>query len=85
MTLLTIPRRALEGYIKLVRLPVDGMLALAGGGDSAAALKLALDRVEATVRGAAGAMLGDDALTADVPLNAVVAGEGPYLARVSDW
>jgi glycosyltransferase involved in cell wall biosynthesis len=26
-----------------------------------------------------------DALTADVPLNAVVAGEGPYLAPVSDW
>jgi hypothetical protein len=65
MTLLTIPRMALEGYIKLVRLPVDGMLALTGGGDSAAAVKLALDRVEATVRGTAGAMFGDDALQAD--------------------
>jgi len=65
MTLLTIPRMALEGYIKLVRLPADGMLALAGGGDSAAAVKLALDRVEATVRGTAGAMLGDDELQAD--------------------
>ncbi len=56
---------ALGGYLKLVRLPLDGMLALTGGGESAAAVKLALDRVEATIRGAAGDMLGDDALKAD--------------------
>src|SRR2546423_11246336 len=65
MTLLTIPRMAIGGYLKLIRLPLDGMLALTGGGDSAAAVKLAIDRVEATVRGAVGSMLGDDALKAD--------------------
>jgi hypothetical protein len=82
MTLLTIPRRALEGYIKLVRLPVDGMLALTGGGDSAAAVKLALDRVEATVRGAAGAMLGDDALRADARRRREAAGERERALRL---
>src|SRR3981081_1668991 len=65
MTLRMIPRTALGGYLKLVRMPIQGMLALGGGGDSAAAGKLVLDRVEAAVRGAAGAVLGDDALRAD--------------------
>src|SRR5256885_16118718 len=82
MTLLTIPRKALEGYIKLVRLPVDGMLALTGGGDSAAAVKLALDRVEATVRGAAGAMLGDHALRADARRRREAAGERERALRL---
>src|SRR3979409_1720673 len=65
MTLRMIPRTALDGYLKLDRMPSQGMLALCGGGDSAAAVKLVRDRVEAAVRGAAGAVLGDDALRAD--------------------
>jgi hypothetical protein len=79
---MTIPRLALEGCIKLVRLPVDGMLALAGGGDSAAAVKLALDRVEAAVRGTAGAMIGDDALQAEARRRRDAAREREHALRL---
>src|SRR5918997_2040703 len=58
----TIPRAAIGGSLTLIRLPVDGVLRLAGGGDS---IELALDRAEATVRSLAGYALADDVLIDD--------------------
>jgi len=58
----TIPRAALGGSLTLIRLPVGGVLRLAGGGEAAG---LALDRAEASVRSVAGFALSDNVLIED--------------------
>lgn len=63
MTLRTISRMALGSSLKLARLPLDGVLRVAGG--RAAGVKLMLDRAEAMVRAFAGKALGDEALQED--------------------
>lgn len=67
MNLRVIPRTAVEGYIRLMRLPLDGAIALLPGngtGPSAAAT-LAVDRADATARAVASAILGDPVLRED--------------------
>src|SRR4051812_29746605 len=62
MDLRLIPRTAVDRYVKLLRWPVDTALERFGINGST---QLAVDRAEATVRGAAGAALGDDKLRED--------------------
>jgi len=75
MTLRTISRMALGSSLKLARLPVDGVLRVAGGSGTAAGVKLILDRAEARIRALAGKALGDDALQEDARRRGVAADE----------
>jgi hypothetical protein len=54
-----------DGSLKLARLPIDGVLRVAGGSSAVAHAKLALDRTEARIRALAGKALGDEALQDD--------------------
>ena len=65
MTLRTIPRMAVGGSLKLARLPIDGVMRVAGGSSAVAYAKLALDRTEARIRALAGKALGDEVLQDD--------------------
>ena len=65
MTLRTISRMAVGGSLKLARLPIDGVLRVAGDSSAVAHAKLALDRTEAKIRALAGDVLGDEALQED--------------------
>jgi fused signal recognition particle receptor len=82
MTLLTIPRAAVGGSLKLVRLPLDSALSLAGSNPSATTARLALDRLEAAVRGLAGAALGDDVLREDARRRGEAAAERERALRL---
>src|ERR687893_2296542 len=62
MGLRSIPRKAIGGYIKAARIPVDPALKLAGRGRDS---EPAVDRAEAAARDVAGAALGDDELRRD--------------------
>ena len=75
----TIPRVAIGGSLTLIRLPVDSVVRLAGGGDS---IELALDRAEATVRGLAGFALGDDVLIDDAARRRDAAAEREQALRL---
>jgi colicin import membrane protein len=72
MTLRTIPRVALGGAIKLVRFPIDTIIRVSGRGEAA---EVAIDRAEATVRGAAGAALRDPQIQKDAKLRHEAADE----------
>lgn len=61
-------RNALGGSLQLMRMPIDGLLGLAGDGRRATSMKLALDRADASVRGLAGTVLGDPMLREDAEL-----------------
>jgi hypothetical protein len=61
----TISRMAVGSSLKLARLPIDGVLRLAGASSAVARGKLALDRAEAKIRALAGSALGDEALQED--------------------
>jgi hypothetical protein len=63
MNLQAIPRTLISSSLRLIRLPVDGALRL--GGSSTNGARLAVDRLDAGVRGAAGVLLRDDTLTKD--------------------
>jgi hypothetical protein len=72
-----IPRTTVDGYLKLVRLPLDvaiGLLPGNGTGRGTAA-GLALDRVDAAARTVAGAVLGDPVLREDAARRRLAAGE----------
>ena len=62
-----IPRSAVQTYLKLVRLPLDGAINLLPGNGTGArpAARLALDRLDATVRAALATMLSDPVLHED--------------------
>jgi len=60
MSFRAISRTALGGSIRFARLPIDGMLGLAGENPTATSAKLAVDRVDATVRSVVGTVLADD-------------------------
>lgn len=62
-----IPRTALNGYLKLARVPVDTAIGLLpeNGGRVKPAARLAVDRVDASVRRMAGVALGDPVLRDD--------------------
>ena len=72
-----LPRAAIGGYIKLVRLPLDmAVRVLPGNGDgSGHAAEIALDRAEATVRAIAGAVLNDSVLAEDAERRRTAADE----------
>jgi colicin import membrane protein len=59
MSLTDLPRAALGTYIKVLRTPVDIALKATGRGEGA---KVAVDRVEASVKEAAGTAVGDKQL-----------------------
>ena len=64
----TLPRFAVDRSLRLVRFPIDATIArLSGGGETGAgpAAKLAVDRVDATVRSIAAAVLSDPVLRED--------------------
>jgi hypothetical protein len=84
MSIRAIPRIAIGGSIKAVRLPVDIAVALlpgngAGPGQSAA---IALDRIEAHVRDLAGLALGDAVLREDAARRRVAADERERALRL---
>jgi colicin import membrane protein len=63
----TIGHRAVDGWLKLARLPVDTVARLLPNGDTGPrnAAMVAVDRFDATVRDTLGAVLRDDGLRAD--------------------
>jgi hypothetical protein len=71
-----IPTAVLDGYLKLIRLPLDGTVRLlTRDRGRAAGMTLALDRWDATVRRLAGTALGSDELRQDAARRRAAAGE----------
>jgi len=50
MSLRGMSRNALGGSLQLMRMPIDGLLGLAGDSQRVTSVKLALDRADASVR-----------------------------------
>jgi colicin import membrane protein len=75
----TMSRLTVGGYVKLLMLPADAVVRLAeganGGTGGAVSARLALDRVEAALRGAAGTVLNDRVLREDARRRAEAADE----------
>lgn len=67
MNVRVIPRTAVQGYLKLVRTPLETAVGLLPGDGKGAkpAAQLAVDRADATVRTVAGTLLGDPVLRED--------------------
>jgi colicin import membrane protein len=82
MSLTTIPRIVLDSSIKLIRLPADSALKLAGGSTAASMAKLGLDRAEAAVRAGAGTVLRDDGLVHEAKRQDTAAAERKRAANL---
>lgn len=80
MSLRSVTRAAVSSSLRLIRFPLDGALRLGGGSMSAA--RLAVDRVDAGVRGAAGLLLRDDVLIEDAELRRAAAKEREHAMRL---
>ena len=66
MNVQTIPRNALDGYLRLLRLPANAVVrALGGRHGGTSAAELVLDRADAAVRDAVGQVLNDSQLRDD--------------------
>ena len=65
MNIRVIPRTAVNSWLKLVRLPLDGAIRLLPGSGSGPrpTAKLAIDRADATVRAVIAGVLGDSQLS----------------------
>jgi hypothetical protein len=79
MSLQTIPRTAVDGYLKLLRLPADAVARAfrpkhAHDGETTG-VELALDRAEATLRDVAGSVLHDPELRDDARRRRAAANE----------
>jgi hypothetical protein len=61
----TLSSTAIGGSLRLIRLPIDGVLALGGDRTPVTTAKLGVDRADATVRQWAGLMLGNPDLQQD--------------------
>ena len=72
-----IPRTAITGYLRLVRLPLDAVVGLLphDGSGAGASAELALDRTDASIRTVAGTILGDQVLLDDARRRRVAAEE----------
>src|SRR5947209_4929677 len=72
-----IPRTAVKGYLRIVRLPIDAAIGVLPGGDEGprTGAKLVLDRADATARAIAGALLRDPALLEDAQRRRTAADE----------
>ena len=77
MNVRVIPRTAVDGYLKLVRLPLDAAIGLLPGNGTGrgTAAALALDRMDAAARTVAGAVLGDSVLREDAARRHLAADE----------
>jgi hypothetical protein len=84
MTARTLPRTAVGGYIKLARLPFDAAIGALPGSRTGrgARASVALDRVEARLRGVAGALLLDSELRADARRRQLAADERGHALRL---
>src|SRR3954453_8833450 len=80
MTLRTIQRTAIGGWLSLARLPIDTALRFAGG--NAPGVKLAVDRADATARTLLGALLGDEVLQEDADRRRTAAEERERAQRL---
>jgi hypothetical protein len=69
--------QALDGWLKLARLPIDTLTRLLPNGDTGPrnAAMLIVDRVDATVRDTIGGLLGSDALRQDAHRRRIAADE----------
>jgi len=61
----TIPGKAVDGALKIARVPVDKLLEVAPENKATTSIGLAVDRTDAAVRGAAGTVLRDGGLAQD--------------------
>ena len=86
MSIRDIPRGAVDGAVKLARLPVDAAIALLPGNGNGArpAATIAVDRVDATVRKVAGYALRDEELREDAMRRRVAADERARALRLRD-
>jgi flagellar biosynthesis GTPase FlhF len=84
MSIRAIPRTAIGGSIKAVRLPLDIAVSLLPGNGAGPrpSAGLALDRIEAHVRDLAGAALGDEVLREDAGRRRVAADERERALRL---
>src|SRR3954452_19816255 len=80
MTLRTIQRTAIGGWLSLARPPIDTALRFAGG--NASGVKLAVDRADATARTLLGALLGDEVLQEDADRRRTAAEERERAQRL---
>ena len=80
MTLSTIPRAAVGGWLKVTTAPVDAALGVLGREDA----QVAVDRVDATVRALAGTALRDDELLADATARREAADERARALRLRE-
>lgn len=84
MSLTAFPRAVVGASLKTLRVPVDAALKLAGHADADSGPALAVDRVEGTVRSAAGAVLRDEELRAEGARKKTAAGERAKAAELSE-
>lgn len=88
MSLQTISRGAVDGYLKLIRLPADvvaGVLRPRNGRDGeTTAVELALDRLEASLRDVAGSVVHDPKLREDAGRRRVAANERERALELRD-
>ncbi len=84
MNVRAIPRIAFDGYLRLVRAPVDGAIALLPGNGTGAkpAARIAVDRVDARLRSAVAMLLGDPVLRQDAVRRRAAAEEREHALRL---
>lgn len=84
MNVRTIPRTAVDGYLRLVRVPLDGAISLLPGNGTGAkpTAQIALDRLDATLRGAIANLLSDTALRDDAERRRIAAQERKRALRL---
>lgn len=84
MSIRAIPRGAVDGAVKLARLPLDVVISLLpGNGDGAgSAAKITVDRWDATLREVAGYALRDDVLREEATRRRVAADERARALRL---
>jgi hypothetical protein len=84
MSIRAIPRAAIGGSIKAVRLPLDIAVSVLPGDSTGPRPRagIALDRVEAQVRDLAGAVLGDEVLREDAARRRLAADERERAMRL---
>jgi hypothetical protein len=78
----SIPRKAVDGALRLARFPADRLLKVAPETGVTATVGLAIDRADAAVRGAAGSVLSDHGLHEDAERRRAAADERERAMRL---